>query len=200
MTIPWAKHPETRTERLTRVQDFLAIASGLAEDGVRSHQAMLKGEDISAARKSLLLRNSKAARHLVDWRRRWELKRGTVAYEMLSDPSYPMTGPDPGGEPLFPVVLYYKKLSICQEILYYNVALMVILRYGEAVQDPELMCSALSVWPESERHSENPLILPYEGLTHVEIAREICRSIEYAMLEHQVNEGAYTLLGPLLIA
>ena len=199
MTVPWAKHPETRTE-LSRVQDLLAHTPGLGEEGIKCHQATMKGKDMSALHKSLLLRNRKLAQRLVEWRCRWEKKRRTVAYEMLSDPSYPMTGPEPGEEPLFPIVLYYKKFSICQEILYYNMTLMVLLHYADTLQDSEMMCSALSVWPESERHSENPLLIPHDELTHVELAREICRSIEYAILEHQASEGAFTLLVPLRCA
>jgi hypothetical protein len=105
----------------------------------------------------------------------------------------------PGFDPLFPSVLHHSSLTAANEITLYNSILLLPLKLGTQILGPFFDASLPAV--------DLPVDIEY-GLFHAPgsapsaeaIATEICRSVEYHLLDSQNSAGAFFLLFPLNVA
>ena len=66
---------------------------------------------------------------------------------------------------------------------------------------PEMMAVACSIWPPKGRpQARNPLILPRQGITLLDSATEICRSVDYHLLAYHPSADSIPVLCQLRLS
>lgn len=195
-TIPWAKCPESKSP-YQQIQDFVADVPGFFEDFVNIVTATAKSEDTTQQRKVLKRKVMTGIRGLIRWRWAYEKHQGVLAWEnpvRLGKDLFT----DGDEEPLFPMNLYYKDFEAAQTLTVYNQAVLGHIWQANALGIKEPMAAALTTLSACDRPTPvSPLALPSKDLTVARVVIEICRSIEYQLLEEHANIGSYSLMLPM---
>jgi len=170
---------------------------GFYDDLNSIHDHATKGANTETQRQLLIDRIVDGLRSLVRWRWDWESSNSAVAVEIPADlsDSPPVHASD---QCPFTTIFYFDNLVVANEIDRYNNTLLLLLRVGGLVYGQGIMTQVLSIFPEDEwPRRQNPLLLPHEEISVLDITVEICRSIDYHFLTHQVNNQSITLLPSL---
>jgi hypothetical protein len=104
-----------------------------------------------------------------------------------------------GVDPIFFSVIHFSNLAYAHEITLYNVILILLLRLGDEVIGPNFNYTVAAAQIPRVR-TNNPLIFPGEAGNTQEIAREICKSVHYHILDQHSSAGPFYLLFPLRTA
>lgn len=200
MTIPWSKHPETKTPG-HEVLDVLCPVPGLLEDFHRLEGAGFEVVELKEKCVPLWQKTKELLTKLFRWRWQWEAASGgPVAHEVLVDPKISWTV-DEDLKPLFPTVLYFKSLANADELSGYNAAVAILISCGHLFNlgTSPLAEMAYSSLPLDEMPEKiNPLTMPHGGnLVYLDGVKESMRSVDYYLLEKHRSQGSWSLLWPL---
>ena len=188
-TVPWADDPASKNS-FDYLVDILANLPGLLEDGAAA--------DTPKRFRNFRERLIGHFRDLFVWRWNWECSNPASTTEVPTYSNVPFSG-DGNRVPLYETVISYKHFQRAREIMLYNSTLLIAMRLAKS-WFAEPLPVALSAFPASERpRPSNPLILPHEKLTSADIAREMCRSIEYHFQEPHAQAGPMTLVLPIRV-
>ncbi|KAF4634709.1 hypothetical protein G7Y89_g3393 [Cudoniella acicularis] len=184
--IPWVGSTELRAAA-GELHNMLCDMPGLLEDVER-----LQSPELDFTCRELLYRDlcENLLNHLNSlhrWRWEWESNNPNACYEVISD-STP-----------FQTVLYFSSLAPANEITFYNAMLLLLLKLGLQILELDFNASPSNPLHTRDR-SKNPLYLPTQAPNPAAIATEICRSVEYHLLNHHSSAGAFCLLFPLRMA
>lgn len=128
------------------------------------------------------------------WRWSWERIHPKGASEITVDPATSISV-DENSIPLYRTILSYCGIKQGKQLLSYNTALLVVLDLADDWNIENAPHLALSHIRNRYRASRtNPLMLPHEALSSVEVLSEISRSIEYCLQEPHATVGAVFLL------
>lgn len=164
------------------------------EDSLSIKRDREKGIDVTARRESLIATVTTLLKRLIQWRREWESSHETVAFEIVTDPEGSLTL-DLNGNPLFPTLLYYSDLETVNTILLYNATFGTMFWIGSFNQCLDAVWATLEVEPDDGGvEKKNPLKLPHEVREMSDIIMEICRSVDYHLMHHQVSVGSIPLM------
>ncbi|KAI9844782.1 MAG: hypothetical protein M1838_002038 [Thelocarpon superellum] len=200
-TIPFTS---TRASRslLTRLVDIWVDVPEYYAEQREIDEDISAGLDTSARQSALVKRMATSLQALIRWRRDWETKNDGVAFEVPVDPRTSLTL-DAHGRPLYPTVLYFHNAESANEILLYNALLPVLRGIGGIVYGAQTLALAFESLEAGEvsdtRDSEEkkPLALPRKDQPYLEPVREICRCVDYHLLQEARTPGALGLMVPL---
>jgi len=190
--IPWALEPELK-QPIHYQQDMLCDIPGLLEDASALHDEALRSDERVHLHTRLSGNIYSHLGALYQWRWEWERNNPHCCYETEKIQA-------PGeAQPIFPAMLSFASLIRANEINIYNCILLLLLKLGSEVIGPSFNF-AISNQTHLHNTSSNPLYLPGQAPNPLAIAAEICRSVDYHLLEHQNSAGAFFLLFPLRLA
>lgn len=180
-TVPWHKDPEGKP-LFSRLCDRLCLLPGLLEDMER----LQHGENCPSGFVPSLCQNIHAQLHeLYVWRAAWEAENGACCVSIKNNnPEVP-----------FSTVLQFNNLLQAFEVGLYDTILLTLFRMGRILMGPNF--SPLSSVPATPSRTNITLLRPADPKTVQDIAREILRIVEYAMLEQHRNAGSFQFLFPL---
>ncbi|KAH8807960.1 hypothetical protein F5884DRAFT_833615 [Xylogone sp. PMI_703] len=198
-TIPWAlgSHPKNYGDYF---QDILCDVPGFLEDNQKIQQLETSGADTTHLLHILRNRLNISLNTLYSLRWKWEHDYPQVCYEVIPLESETICL-DTTGKLLFPSTFHFRNVRRAIEIGLYNTALLFHLDLleslgGHSSPDTERLILAI----ESSIHQPtNPLLLPGQG-TRIDVAREICRIVDYHLLGNLHTAGALQLMFPLRVA
>jgi hypothetical protein len=194
-TIPWEKHPETKSP-FHQVLDVWAQGTGIGADITMLDKKRDDGEEVGNMRHELISNLGHLLVTLFEWRYAWEDRNPNAVTERKVDPQTSRTV-DRSGAPLFETVLWYQNIELAIELFAYYCGLGFIL-YDSACLGLQNFDEVLPPsWKYRDEPPKNPLSLPDREFSTTSIASEIMRSVEYTLLEHQASIGSYSLLVPL---
>ncbi|KAI9893275.1 MAG: hypothetical protein M1814_000404 [Vezdaea aestivalis] len=135
--------------------------------------------------------------NLFCWHWNWDLANPGVAREITTESKH-IVNDDCG--PLYPKILYFEIVDRAGEITMYGGATAVTLRLGLHLMGDQFLKRVLEDYPlESRPVSFNPLHMPDENLTLLELAREICRTVDFHLLNYTDSAGMFFMMFPLRI-
>lgn len=197
-------HPETKTP-YQHLLDISCDGTAIIADRVAIDTSAGRGEDTSVRETGYLLKFTKCFKDLIRWRWDWEIRNGTVAFEVPVDRLTSLAVDDRDREPLFAKLIYFRDISFAEESLAYSVCLLTLLHFWKLAQggNPSIVPLLAMMEGESPKNM-NPLLLPGKGEHEVEfgavdVVEEICRSVEYHLRGAHENEGAFFIMGPLRV-
>ena len=133
------------------------------------------------------------------WRWQWEIENPYACYELVTDSMSSISIDVVERTALFPTIIYYKDLNAANEITLYNCLLLLLYKLGEVLPGfKALLAYTASDNPGISR--TNPIMLPEEAATSRALAVEICRSVEFHLLDIHASSGSFFLLLPLRVA
>ena len=186
-TIPWATDPGSKTLNIA-LHDFLCDIPGLLED----ETTLLNSDtDSFQLHESLSQKTVLCLKDLYEWRVAWQQEHPNFCQEVPTS--------DKEENPLFRTVLHYSDLPCANAIAVYNAILLLLLGLASRVIGPAFDPSipALHLTQHLNYH---PLYPPDSAPRAEAIATEICRSVEYHLVNDKSNIAAFCLLFPLRIA
>lgn len=188
--IPWAKDPDSKTLN-HYLHDILCDMPGLLEDTLNLENSEIISQDYISRHEALSRNILIQLRTLYEWRVTWQEENSNLCYEI------PASGAR--GQPIFHTVFHYSNLTSANGIAMYNAILLFLLRLGNRVIgtsfDPSIPALHLS-----NDTSYDPLLPPGSVQNPRDAALEICRSVDYHLLDSAGNAGAFFLLFPLRLA
>lgn len=194
-TIPWARQRKHLGESLV---DVFCDIPGFLEDSKLIQDLSGSGDDVTLLEESLRQRVTSSLERLYDVRRRWECAYPQACYELIPSPSETLCL-DQNGNLLFDSTFHFWNMQRANEVIFYNGALLLHLRLLEAhpacYPEPTIKVEGNSL-PSVQ--ATNPLLLPGEGSIE-DVAREICRLVDYFLLSRINNSGALQLVFPLKV-
>ncbi|KAF1989389.1 hypothetical protein K402DRAFT_452117 [Aulographum hederae CBS 113979] len=198
--IPWQKHPETKTH-LFELQTITCAASGCFADWNAMMRSADQGINVDSIHQDLKFRLLSKTADLIKWRYNYEFSQAAepIAFEL---PVNPLTNPtvDEENTPLFDSVLHFKNLKCAAAIALYNCTLLLFRWTASVLGDRDVVDTALNSMPSYQRPPCNgPLIVPHEGLQTEAIVRELCRTVDYHLLEAHSTLGVLSLAAPLRV-
>ena len=200
-TIPWALDTGPRPLAL-RLQDILCDTPGCFEDTQTILINLARGHNVKNARKSLSDRVLVLVQQLYEIRWQWEEEFAHTCYEVTTELSHTLCLDD-GGCALFETVYYFRGILSAVNVANYNALLLLlhnVLNVLGVCQLGELIPPTLAGNPDKVNStSTTSLILPGQG-SCATAALEICRVVDYCLLEEQDSLGALFLLFPLRVA
>ena len=189
--MPWALEPDSKRS-IHYLQDILCDLPGLAEDATTLLD--LNASEEASSYKQVCCRIISSLQELYTWRWKWEAECPNSCYEVKSSRSCD----------IFSTILHFKDPNHASLITHYNAILLVLLRLQGALQIPHSSAAEGEAYGSSQFQANNnfgnALFLPGQAKSETDIARELCRSIEYQLLGVGGRAGAYNLLFPLRIA
>jgi hypothetical protein len=188
--IPWAPDPESKTSEIYLL-DQLCDIPGLFEDATNLNLPDQDEEQRIADHQSLSRNILVHLRILYEWRFTWQQQNPDSCFEVKAS--------SPDEQPLFPTALHYSTLPLANEIAIYNAILLLLLRLGSQIIGPTFDASIPSLHLPKEL-SYYPLYPPGSAASSQAVATEICRSIEYYLLDAAGSAGAFFLLFPMSLA
>jgi len=177
--IPWTAGIEPRRLNFL-VQNIFCDVPGLMED--ESTLKELSNHKVEGSKRELLIKVMTYFQQLYFWRSDWETTYPASCSEL-----------NIGGKKPFQVVLYYSTLDRANEIILYDSILLLLWRLGRAIVGQSFRPPK----PERILRTNQYLLLPGELTSQQAVATEICRSVDFLLLEEHRITGAYFLLFPL---
>jgi hypothetical protein len=200
-TVPWLLHPETRTPGM-EVQDTLAKTAGYLckLDILRS--TPVEAADLMAQWSALYMDITAALQQLFIWRWEWEARNPNVAYLAPYTTLKSLGHHERSTQPLFESAIHFTDITVAVEYMLYEsnvLILLSMLRWFHG-SESQFLQDALSVRSKHERPSpSNPLLLPDEDMTYKQCKLELCRMVDYQVVQQQSDSAAFTLMLPLRI-
>ena len=224
-TVPWALHPETKT-RLNYLQDITVEFTGYFEEVVNhlnssrtittsvTPDPMISTPNLTlctqgvlthfTSREIILNRLLRALQSVFRWRWSWELENPHCVFLVPTNSSSSLTL-DSRGRPLYTHVYFYTSLELANEILTYNTAIGVLNHSACLLGEYSLIKLAIETLPVSDWENfapkdyqrTNPLELPHSDLRIEDVTTEMIKTVEYCLLDHQAQAGAYILIPAL---
>ena len=200
MTVPWRKHPETRTAH-QQLLDIMAPCAGLLEDYNAAKSIAQDKEDLKELCKRFVPRYRSLLIRISRWHWTWEEKNPGAVTEVPPDPKTTWSL-DATGKPRFRTVLNIRSHILAHEINIYNSTLMLLhhglLTVKAKIDNTDVFREALNDFLSNRDgqppHKTNATTCPHERITSVDIANDIVRSVDYYLQEQRVNQGAFRLL------
>lgn len=191
-TVPWALEPRSKTS-IMYLHDFLCDLPGLMEDADLLCCPEMSLEDFDERQAMVSERILLTLKELYDWRVTWQRRQcSNPCWEIASNDSMTDTV-------LFPLVLQYQSLLEANAITLYNAILLLLIRLGFQVIGPQFNPTACSLHlPQDIDYT--PLLAPGSAPNPQELAIEICKGVEYHLLEERRRAGAFFLMFPLRVA
>ena len=183
-TIPWAKHPETRTLNV-QLSDIGAHIPRLYADfgSVSARRSDIQPEAWTATIFSLQQRLKKLVRDLCQWRKAWEQVYPAEAHAVPLDitQSWIVSG---SGEALYDTVLKFQSFQAARTYSLWNVRIRTCLMLGIKLG---LQGPLVTVQP-----IDAPATAPSISLR--QLGDEYARLVDYFLLERHRTPGAYALM------
>lgn len=178
-TRPWATDPESK-DTMSYLIDILCDLPGLKED-----VAMLlnPGKNNATSHQKLSMSIGDHITQLYAVRYRWETENPNACVELSVDEHQLK-------QPLFSSTFHFSSVRQANEILLYNIALIIYWKMGLEVIGPTFRADALA-FGLSSIASEGPLLLPGEATNLPMVGREICRCVEYYLSDCHNRTGFY---------
>ncbi|PVH85150.1 hypothetical protein DL98DRAFT_651045 [Cadophora sp. DSE1049] len=188
--IPWALDPDSKSS-LHYLHDQLCDIPGLVEDTANLQIMPLDSDNRTYQYLILSQKISIQLRTIYEWRASWAQQNPDSWHEIPSS--------NPLHEQISPTVFRFKDLIIANEVTFYNALLLLLHRLGNQVIGHSFDASipALDLPADIDY---GPLYAPGLAPNIQAIGMEICRSVEYHLVEERVNAGAFFLLFPLTVA
>lgn len=175
---------------------------GLLEDFQQVQRLSMSRPDTSERRRILGQTVARSLCRLYDLRWRWEHQFPQACYETAPSRSDTLCV-DADGNLLFPTVLQFWDSDRANEIGIYNALLLLHLNILDSISWPtdqvEIPEAEDIVPTTTPGTSKGPLLLPGQG-SQEEIAREICRTVDFHLHKKEHHLGALLLLFPLRVA
>jgi hypothetical protein len=191
-TIPWVLDPESKTST-DHLQDILSDVPGLMEDATNVQDTLQKLGEIESQHQRLSESILIHLAELYQWRTAWQCANPGACHEVLAASGSPVST-----QILSPTALYYSGLTAANEIRHYNAILLLLLSLRDQILGPSSNASITALSPPVDIDYW-PLYPPGAAPNPQAVAIEICRSVEYHLVDSQ-NAGALFLLFPLRIA
>ncbi|MCJ1395346.1 hypothetical protein MMC18_009408 [Xylographa bjoerkii] len=191
-TVPWALEPESK-RCVHYLQDILCDLPGIVEDATSLLDFANAGGDASNLYRELRCKIISSLEELYEWRWKWEAEFPNSCYKVK---------PSQSSSP-FSTVLYFKDLDRASLITHYNGILLILLRLHRGLRIPYRPVREPASYRSCEVQASvltNPLLLPGRANSLEDVAREICRTVEYHLLGFEGRAGGYYLFFPLRIA
>ena len=212
LTVPWAKHPETKTPH-QKLLDIAALIPGLQEDWWAARSIAADDQDMLQLSKRFIPKIARMLENLFRWRWTWEAEHPSAVSELPVDPATSLCTDLDTGKPLFSTVFEFADTTRANEIAMYNsVALMVlhISTICHGGRNPDFIAEQIrkSLLPDGQLPAKtNPLRFPnecfdyskkaHEWFEYSNIADEIAQTIDYYSREEHFSQGVYSLIFPL---
>jgi hypothetical protein len=191
-TIPWALDPESKTST-HHIQDILCDIPGLMEDATNVQGSSQEPSEIASRHQRLSENILIHLNALYEWRTASQCANPGACHEVLAASSSPVQT-----QILSPTALHYSSLTAANEITLYNAILLLLLRLRYQILGPSSNAPITAL--HLPLHIDyGPLYPPGAAPNPRAVAMEICRRVEYNLLDSQ-NAGAFLLLFPLRLA
>jgi hypothetical protein len=181
-TIPWLKHPEMK-HLLSMICDIKALLPALLED----MEALRTGQRSSPAEfRDLCQRVTTQLYDTYLWRAAWEARNPNCAFVVnINDPTVPYTA-----------AIHFTSMARAVELAHYNTCLLELYRMARLLMGPMFDITAPAASIIIPR-SNSPLLLPGDPKTIQDVALEIVRTSDYALLEPHRSAGYFQIMFPL---
>ncbi|KAF2673575.1 hypothetical protein BT63DRAFT_451628 [Microthyrium microscopicum] len=204
-TIPWSRHPETKTSHHL-LMDIVAALAGVYYDvdrlfrnGKASHDT-ISPEEEPVLRQSLRARIVRSMRDLIKWRYDWEVINPEVVSETDIAPTNKITVKLDRPKCLS-TVFYYNSPSQVADILLYNAGMLCFTYTITRLHDPSMFTDIFRGRSLQTRPSpQNALQLPNQEHDILDYAREIIRSLEYCIISQKSRLGVAGTMMPAIRA
>ncbi|KAE8445894.1 hypothetical protein EG329_012673 [Mollisiaceae sp. DMI_Dod_QoI] len=192
-TIPWALEPDSKLN-IYYLHDILCDIPGLMEDANMLQSSELSPEDFTTHHTVLSENIFSCLKTLYEWRVSWQRQNPDSCWEVLSTE----LSRSAGTQALFPIVFQFTSLPAATDIALYNAVLLLLLRLGFQVIGPQFDFSLAISSPQDINYG--PLIPPGLAPDARSVAIEICKSVDYHLVDDRRGAGAFFLLFPLRVA
>lgn len=179
-------------EPVHQLLDIWTAIPGLLEDSDALLADRSKREHrVEEAEEDFLRRLRLTMTRMFSWRWQFERRFPGAAYEKQVVRGRSITVDD-AGAPLFDTVLFYEHLHQgARPITMYNLALLQLMHIASSWKILDLPAQALaSMDIRTTSAHAGPLLLPHEHLSLKDVSQEVCRSIEYHLLDDHDSNGA----------
>ena len=185
-TVPWALEPSSKNA-MSYLQDIWCDLPGLMDDARTIRNPEVEGAQKASSHEALERNILIHLRGLYAWRSRWKEEYPNSYHEIPVQQHL-------DEQPLFPTMFYFSSLERADEFIFYNTALMILLKLGANAISPtfDASTSAFHLPPANAR---GPLCPPNEVNYIQTIATEICKCVGYYLSDSRNRPGL-----PLLIA
>ena len=200
-TIPWAKHPETKTMH-QQLLDIAAPISGIQEDWRKAKAIAEDRADLLQLCKRFIPRVRNLFETLFRWRWQWEADHPNCVQELPPDPVDTLSLDLDTHEPLFSTVYHFEDMTRANEINLYNTIFLILCHCSNIIhgrRNPAFtaQCIRDSI-PEGDLPLKtNSLAFPQDCANFVQIADEIARTVDFCCQERHLSQGAFMLTIPL---
>lgn len=197
-TVPWMLHPETKIEE-QKLMDYCVHVPGMMGWRRELDDLATSGQDVFLRMEKLKENIITLGKKIVSWRMQWELNHPFCAWEkpVVSDTGLAV---DSEGKTLYNSVLYFESFARSKEIALYNTLFGMLLHYARDSPQGDFTERLFEDWPLDRcPQPTNPLQLPTRELSIFHCATEICRSVEYELLERQALSACFYLVLPVRV-
>lgn len=172
---------------MSYLQDIWCDLPGLMDDARTIRNPEVEGAQKASSHEALERNILIHLRGLYAWRSRWKEEYPNSYHEIPVQQHL-------DEQPLFPTMFYFSSLERADEFIFYNTALMILLKLGANAISPtfDASTSAFHLPPANAR---GPLCPPNEVNNIQTIATEICKCVGYYLSDSRNRPGL-----PLLIA
>jgi len=196
------------------MQDILSDIPGYMEDMLTLQTLKFDDQGVSFDQlaKSLRLRATVSIEQLCALRWQWEDQYPDACYEVVARRGSTLCVYDDTGEPIYPTLLSFRSVARALEITTFNTMFLILYRVLSMTEADELSVrtdrEAVPPYPDTGTRSPaygpirlrpytNPLILPDQWNSHMDLVHEICRTIDYCLNGKHESLGACSLMFPL---
>jgi len=196
------------------MQDILSDIPGYIEDMLTLQNLKSSDQGISFDRlaKSLRYRATVSIEQLCALRWQWEDEYPDACYEVVARRGSTLCIDDDTGEPLYPTILSFRSVARALEITTFNTMFLILYRVLSVAEADEVSVrtdrEAVPPYPNTGTRSSaygpirplsytNPLILPGQWNSHIDLVHEIFRTIDYCLNGKHESLGACSLMFPL---
>ena len=199
-TVPWALDPESKTTA-QYLHDIFCDMPGMLED-INTLGRLASSEDRSRLYMDLCEKTTSRLVQLYKWRWRWHVEFSGSCWEVAASSSNTI-GVDKNSPSPFSSILYFDSIRLASDITNYDAILLVLLWLHRVLRlpfSPEVMLATQDPLLFESSESNSPLLLPGRATGAEDVGREICRAVDYHLLENRHRAGAFYLFFPLRMA
>lgn len=201
-TVPWAKHPETKTP-IQQLLDIAAHIPGIQEDWIAAKAIATNRTNLLSLAQSFIPRVQVLLESIFRWRWAWEVNHPHVVTEVPVDPQSTHVISLDDGKMLFPTVFFFTNMCRADEINLYNCFTIMLMHCSNIChgdRNPVFVAQCVRNSLPSKQPlpvKQNPLNLPNEYKDYSGIADESARTVDYCLQTRHISQGVYSLMLPL---